>query len=219
MRTKENADDYRYFPEPDIPPVEISIQRSEELKNSIGELANVKLIRYITKYRLNEKDAQYICSDPELASFFDRCVQSARFSPLDYSRRIMSELAKYLNDTNKSFEDTKLDVKRFNELMEEVDKGSISNSAFKKAFIALAETDLDVKKIINDLGLLQLADENELERIAERVLKENPKSADDYKRGKTNALGYLMGQCMKISNGKANPVRMKEILLSHLAKK
>ena len=78
---------------------------------------------------------------------------------------------------------------------------------------------LDVKKIINDLGLLQLADENELERIAERVLKENPKSADDYKRGKTNALGYLMGQCMKISNGKANPVRMKEILLSHLAKK
>ena len=103
--------------------------------------------------------------------------------------------------------------------MEEVDKGSISNSAFKKAFIALAETDLDVKKIINDLGLLQLADENELERIAERVLKENPNSADDYKRGKTNALGYLMGQCMKISNGKANPVRMKEILLSHLAKK
>ena len=219
MRTKENADDYRYFPEPDIPPVEISIQRSEELKNSIGELANVKLIRYITKYRLNEKDAQYICSDPELASFFDRCVQSARFSPQDYSRRIMSELAKYLNDTNKSFEDTKLDVKRFNDLMEEVDKGSISNSAFKKAFIALAETDFDVKKIINDLGLLQLADENELERIAERVLKENPKSADDYKRGKTNALGYLMGQCMKISNGKANPVRMKEILLSHLAKK
>ncbi len=218
MRTKENADDYRYFPEPDIPPVEISQRRCDELKKSVPELGNIKLIRYISEYCLNEKDAHYICDDPKLAAFFDECVQSGRYSPQVYSRRIMSELAKYLNANEKSFEDIRLDVKRFNELLGEVEKGNISNSAFKKAFEFMIENDDNVKTIINDLGLLQLTDESELERIAELVIKQNPKSVDDYKKGKTNALGYIMGQCMKCSKGKADPVRMKEIVLSHLAK-
>ena len=216
MRTKENADDYRYFPEPDIPPFEVSKQKIEELSALIPQLPNIKIIRYVTELGISVKDAEFIADNIELSAFFDECVVSARHRPKSYCDWIMGELVKYLNSHSISFGQTRLTVGGLNDMLDAIANGIISNSAAKKVFEVLLEDQKSVDEIINELGLAQLNDISQLEVIAEQVLSSNEKSVQDYKSGKTNALGYLVGQCMKVSNGKADPVRMKEILLSYL---
>ena len=217
MRTKENAEDYRYFPEPDIPPFEISQARIDELAQTVAELANKKVIRYVTELGISEKEAAYIAEDMKLAQFFDDCVSSGRHTPKSYCVWIMGELVKYLNSTAKSFEQTALTVSGMNDMLDAVSKGVISVSAAKRVFEVLLEKQTPVSTVIKELGLAQISSSEELERIGKQVISQNEKSVQDYRRGKTNALGYLVGQCMKATNGKADPVRMKDIILSLLA--
>ena len=216
MRTKENADDYRYFPEPDIPPFEISQERIDQLSACQPELANVKLIRYVSEYGIDEKSAEYISDDIDLAQFFDACCKSQRHDPKSYCSWIMSELVKYLNSHTCSFSQTKLTVSGLNDLLDAADRGMISSTAAKRVFEVLLQIQQPVDEIINELGLAQVSDEFVLREIADQVINENAKSVSDYKGGKSNALGFLIGQCMKKSKGKADPVKMKEILLSLL---
>lgn len=216
MRTKENADDYRYFPEPDIPPVYIDQQRIDKLALSIPELPNRKLFRYIKEYGIDEKSAEYIADDLALSGFFDDCCGSKKHSPKSYCDWIMGELAKHMNERDIAFTDTKLTVKGLNDMLDAAARGEISSSAAKKVFDVLLSKDKAVSDIIDDLGLAQISDDEALKAIADRVIKENKKSVSDYKNGKTNALGFLIGQCMKVSKGKADPVKMKEIILSRL---
>ncbi len=216
MRTKENSDDYRYFPEPDIPPFQISNQRLCDIKNALPELPNKKLIRYIIDYGIAEKEAEYIAYDPELSDFFDKCCKTQKKPPKRYCSWIMGELVKYLNVTGTVLSQTKLTSDRLNELFDEIDNGVISNTAAKSVFEVLLEKDMKVAKIIADLGLTKLTDEVSLKAVAQQIINENAKSVTDYKNGKTNALGFLIGQCMKRTNGKADPIKMKEIMLSLL---
>ena len=215
MRTKENSDDYRYFPEPDIPPIRLDEEHIRELEIK-QELPNIKLIRYIDDIGIGQKEAEYISDDPELAHFFDECVLTGRHPAKSYCSWIMGELAKYLNANDKAFSQTKLTEGALNDLLDAVSAGKISVSAAKKAFEVIVESSEPVESIIERLGLAQVNDETELEKIADKVLDENRKSVSDYKRGKTNALGYLVGQAMKASKGKADPVKMKDIILSKL---
>ena len=215
MRTKENSDDYRYFPEPDIPPIRLDEEHIRELEIK-QELPNIKLIRYIDDIGIGQKEAEYISDDPELAHFFDECVSTGRHPAKSYCSWIMGELAKYLNANDKAFSQTKLTEGALNDLLDAVFAGKISVSAAKKVFEVIVESSEPVESIIDRLGLAQVTDETELEKIADKVLSENRKSVSDYKRGKTNALGYLVGQAMKASKGKADPVKMKDIILSKL---
>lgn len=214
MRTKENADDYRYFPEPDIPSAYISEQDIGKFSHTIPELPNVKMIRYISEYGIDSKEAEYIAFNQSIAQFFDECIKTQKHTPKKYCSWIMGELAKYLNASQKELSQTKLTVDVLNDLIDSVDENVISNSAAKTVFAVLLEKKISVKEIISELGLSQISDTNALEAIAKQVLSENEKSVSDYKNGKTNALGFLVGQCMKLSNNKANPVKMKEIILS-----
>ena len=216
LRTKENADDYRYFPEPDIPPFEISTERVSELSDQQPELPNIKLIRYVSEFGIDEKSAEYIADDIELAQFFDECCSSQRHAPKSYCSWIMSELVKHLNAQSCSFSQTKLTVLGLNDLLDAVDREKISATAAKRVFEVLLVEEQAVTDIINELGLAQVSDETTLKDIAVLVINENAKPVSDYRAGKTNALGFLIGQCMKKSKGKADPVKMKSILLDLL---
>ena len=216
MRSKEDAQDYRYFPEPDLLTIVVEQERVDKLKESIPELPNAKILRYVKKFGLNIKDATFIAESVELAALFDECMAKEKFPAKLYTTWILGDLVKYFNATGKTLADTKINAENLTELVSVIDNGTISNAGGKKVFAVLLEEEKKVADIINEQGLAQVSDDSVLEKIAEDVLAANEKSVNDYKGGKTNALGFLVGQCMKASKGKANPAKMKEIILSKL---
>jgi aspartyl-tRNA(Asn)/glutamyl-tRNA(Gln) amidotransferase subunit B len=217
MRSKEDAQDYRYFPEPDLLTIVVEQERVDELKKQIPELPNVKLVRYVKEYGITLKEATFVSESVELAGLFDECMAKGKAAPKSYISWIVGDFVKYLNDTGKTVADTKLTADKLIELVEVIDNKTISNASGKKVFAVLLEKDKSVKDIISELGLSQVSDTAALEKIADEVLAANEKSIADFKNGKTNALGYLVGQCMKASKGKANPGMMKEIITRKLS--
>lgn len=216
MRSKEDSQDYRYFPEPDLLTIVVDQERVARLKDDIPELPNAKLLRYVKEFGLSQKDAAFIAESVELASLFDSCMAKGRFPAKSYTTWILGDFIKYLNDNAKTVSDTKLNADNLTELVELIENKTISNAGGKKIFAVILEQEKSVKKLVEELGLAQVSDASALEAIADKVLSENQKSITDYKNGKTNALGYLVGQCMKASKGKANPGMMKEIVINKI---
>ncbi|MBO5449169.1 MAG: Asp-tRNA(Asn)/Glu-tRNA(Gln) amidotransferase subunit GatB [Ruminococcus sp.] len=216
MRSKEDAQDYRYFPEPDLLTIVVEQERVDELKATIPELPNIKILRYVKEFGLNIKDATFIAESVELAGFFDACMAKGRFGAKCYTTWILGELVKFMNETGKTLADTKLTPENLTDLAEVIENKTISNAGGKKVFAVILNEDKPVAEIIKEQGLAQVSDDSVLEKIADEVLAANEKSVNDYKGGKTNALGYLVGQCMKASKGKANPGKMKEIILKKI---
>ncbi len=216
MRSKEDAQDYRYFPEPDLLTIVIDKERIEKLKSEIPELPNKKLVRYVKKFGLSQKDASFISEDIEKSSLFDECVKDNPKLAKNVSNWILSDVAKYCNETGKKISDTKLNADKLLYIIKLISEGKISNSAGKTIFEIIIDNDKDIDEIIKEKSLAQVSDVSALEAIADEVIANNEKSVSDYKSGKTNALGYLVGQCMKASKGKANPGMMKEIILKKL---
>lgn len=216
MRSKEDSQDYRYFPEPDLLNIVVDQERVARLKDDIPELPNAKLLRYVKEFGLSQKDAAFIAESVELASLFDSCMAKGRFPAKSYTTWILGDFIKYLNDNAKTVSDTKLNADNLTELVELIENKTISNAGGKKIFAVILEQEKSVKKLVEELGLAQVSDASALEAIADKVLSENQKSITDYKNGKTNALGYLVGQCMKASKGKANPGMMKEIVINKI---
>ncbi|MDE5947140.1 MAG: Asp-tRNA(Asn)/Glu-tRNA(Gln) amidotransferase subunit GatB [Oscillospiraceae bacterium] len=212
MRTKEDAQDYRYFPEPDLLTIVVDEAKIEELKNTIPELPNKKISRYVKEYGLLQVDATLIAESLDKSKLYDECTSMNKCSPKTLSNWILSDISKFTNDTGKSILETKLTAEKLVALVCEVEKGTISNSSAKKIFDIIIKEDKDPVKLIEELGLAQNSDDGFLEQLAKDVLSANEKSVNDYKNGKTNALGYLVGQCMKASKGKANPGKVKEIV-------
>lgn len=217
MRSKEDAQDYRYFPEPDLLTIVVEQERVDALKSSLPELPNKKIIRYIKELGLVEADARMIVDVPEKSKLFDECVAVGGCTPKNISNWILSDISKYTNDTGKSIYETKLTAEKLCKLIAVIEKGTISNTAGKKVFEELLVNDKSVDEIIKEKGLAQISDTSFLDEIVDTILANNEKSVTDYKGGKTNALGFLVGQCMKASKGKANPAMVKEILLKKLA--
>ena len=216
MRTKEDAQDYRYFPEPDLLTIVVPEEKIQALKDSIPELPNVKLQRYVFDFGLSQTDASLIAEDISRSKLFDACVALGNCKPKSISNWILADIAKYTNETGKTIEETALTPEHLTALIEQVEKGVISNASAKKVFAVIVEEDKDPIAIIEEKGMKQNSDTGFLEQLAKDVLAQNEKSVTDYKNGKTNALGYLVGQCMKASKGKANPGIVKEIVTKML---
>ncbi len=216
MRSKEDAHDYRYFPEPDLRTIVVEQERIDNLKSLIPELPNKKIVKYVKEYGLSQKDATFIAENIEIAKLFDGCMDKNLYSAKSYTTWILGDLVAYLNETGKTLSQTNINAENLTSLVEKIEKKIISNANGKKIFAIIIEEDKDIDKLIDEMGLAQVSDTSALEAIADEVLANNEKSVNDYKNGKTNALGFLVGQCMKASKGQANPGMMKEIILKKI---
>lgn len=216
MRSKEDAHDYRYFPEPDLRTIVVEQERIDSLKALIPELPNKKIVKYVKEYGLSQKDATFIAENIEIAKLFDGCMAKNLYGAKSYTTWILGDLVAYLNETGKTLSETNINAENLTELVSKIEKNVISNANGKKIFAIIVKESKDIDKLIDEMGLAQVSDTSALEAIADEVLAGNEKSVTDYKNGKTNALGFLVGQCMKASKGKANPGMMKEIILKKI---
>lgn len=204
MRSKEEAHDYRYFPEPDLTPIIISNEKIEKLERLLPEMPIEKRARFVSEYGLSEKDASIIIGSKALAKFYEDVVKEGG-NPKTASNYILGDLLRLLNANNMEAEEIKISPKNLVDLFKIIEEGKISNTAGKEVFKEMFENDRPVLDIIEEKGLSQISCSNEIEKLVDEVLSNNPKSIEDYKSGKTQAIGFLMGQVMKASKGKANP--------------
>mgnify|MGYP004461553767 CR=1 FL=1 len=216
LRSKENAQDYRYFPEPDLKTIAIDEQKVEAIKSTIPEMPNDKIIRYMKEYQLSQTDASLIADNLIWSKLFEETVHFQTVKPKLIANWILTDVAQYMNESGHSIFDTSLDAKRFCDMLTAIENGVISNTAAKKVFAKLLDSDETVSNIIEQQGLGQNSNQDELIQIVVQVLEENQKSVQDYANGKTNAFGFLMGQCMKKTKGKGNPNILKEELMKRL---
>jgi aspartyl-tRNA(Asn)/glutamyl-tRNA(Gln) amidotransferase subunit B len=216
MRSKEDADDYRYFPEPDLKNIFISQEEIDNLASTIPELPNKKIIRYTNEYDLSLVEATLIADSKEKSSFFEKSVALNQCKPRSISNWILTDISKYLNEHKCEINDTKITPELLVKLIACVDKGMISSSVAKTLITELLENASDPEILIKERNLAQNSNEDEIKTLAQQVISDNEKSVNDYKNGKTNALGFLVGQCMKASKGKANPTLVKKYILELL---
>ncbi len=216
LRSKEDAHDYRYFPEPDLLTIVLEEDYVNALKDTIPELPNKKLLRYTSEYGLKQNDAGLIVESVDKSTFFEKAVSLNKCSPKAVCNWILGDITKYLNETHKELSDIMLTPEKLAELISMIESGKISNAAAKQAFEVLVTEDKEPLEVVEQKGLLQISDDSELEQIVNKVMSENSKSIEDYKNGKTNALGYLTGQCMKATKGQGNPSKMKEMILKFI---
>ena len=217
MRSKEEAHDYRYFPEPDLTPIIIPKEKVDKLEKSLPEMPIEKRARFVSEYGLSEKDASIIIGSKTLAKFYEEVV-SLGANPKTVSNYILGDLLRLLNANNMEAEDIKISPKNFVSLLKIIESGKISNTAGKEVFKEMFVSDKDPEIIIEEKGLAQISCSDEIEKLVNQVLSDNPKSIEDFKAGKTQAVGFLMGQVMKASKGKANPPVAKQMIEEKLVK-
>ena len=214
MRTKEDAHDYRYFPDPDLLPLELNDDFINEIKKEIPELPDEKKKRFIEKFNLSPYEANILVSDIETSKYFEDVSKNSDVKLA--TNWITGELFALLN--NKSIEITESPIKSENlaKLINLIKDGTISGKIAKTVFEIMADSGKDPKKIVEEKGLKQQSDPKELEKIIDKVISDNPKNVEAYKSGKDKLFGFFVGQVMKQSNGKANPQLVNEILKKKL---
>lgn len=217
MRTKENAQDYRYFPEPDLVPIVLTEEYVEKLKSNLPELPDKKKARYLSEFGLTDYEATLLVNTKDLASFFEETVK-LNVSPKAVSNWILGDISKVINEKGVSIEDVGISSRQLADLIDDISKGVISNTAAKTVFELILHTDKSVKEIIEEKGLAQLNDEKAILEMIDLVLERNEKSIIDYKKGKTNVVGFLVGQVMKESKGKGNPQIINNLIKEKLDK-
>jgi len=212
LRSKEEAHDYRYFPEPDLVPVVLGKSYVEQLKSELPELPHIKKERYIKELGLPEYDAGVITVSLPMTRFFEECVANYKGDVKTISNWVMGELMRILKDRNMEAEQIPFPPAYLIELLELIDNGTISGSAAKKVFENMFDSKEKPAVIVEKLGLVQISDEGALKEIVEKILQNNPGSVEDYKNGKKKAFGFLVGQTMRETKGKANPQLVNRIL-------
>lgn len=210
MRGKEDAHDYRYFPEPDLMPLSISREWVEEIRNSLPELPNQKRARYMS-LGLSEYDASVIVEQMESALFFDKVLELGADAKLAVNF-MMGPIAAYLKEEHITITDTKLTPENLAELLGLISKNTISNNIGKQIIVDMMKDGTSASKIVEEKGLSQITDVNAIRKIVEEVVNNSPAQVEQYKSGKTNIFGYFVGQVMKATKGKANPQTVNEIL-------
>ena len=216
LRSKEDAQDYRYFPEPDLLTIVLNEEKLKELKDSIPELPNKKKVRYIKEMGLPEADAVLLAETKEKSDFFESILAAAPIKAKNAANWVLGDVSRLMNEQNKSINDLNLDPKQIAEIIALIESNKISSSAGKQVFDEMMKTGKKPAEIVKEKGLEQVSDTSALQAIVDGVVANNQKSITDYKNGKTNALGFLVGQCMKASKGKGNPALMKEMLSKYL---
>ena len=211
MRSKEEAHDYRYFPEPDLLPLEIDRKWQQKLKAKLPEMPQERRQRFVAKYGLPPYDAGVLTESRNLADYFEECLRSFPYHK-QVSNWIMGEFLRLVKKENVAIDKVKVTPAQTGELLNYLKKGTVSGKLAKLIFEEMFKTGKEAEEIIETGGLKQITDETSLEKVVEEVLKENPQGVQDFKAGKEKALGYLVGQIMKKTKGKANPQLVNRFL-------
>ena len=217
MRDKEDAQDYRYFPEPDLVAIKLSDEYIKNVKNNLPELPETRYDRYIKEYNMSEKDARIIVASKYLSDLFEKASKICN-NHKAVSNWIISDISRILNEKEIEPNEIPFTAEELAKLVILIDKGTISSSIGKKVMQELFENPRDPEDIIKEKGWIQISDEGAIKEVVMQVLEANPQSIADYKAGKDRALGFLVGQAMKQTKGKANPQLLNKMLLEELKK-
>ncbi|AQT84367.1 aspartyl/glutamyl-tRNA(Asn/Gln) amidotransferase subunit B [Paenibacillus larvae subsp. larvae] len=215
MRSKEEAHDYRYFPDPDLVKVYIDEEWKERIRSTIPELPDARKARYIRDYGLPSYDAEILTSSLKLAEFFEESLEYTADAKM-VSNWVMGELLGYLNANNLEIMDVKVTGKGLGEMIGLIEKGTISSKIAKTVFKEMIETGKAPQQIVEEKGLVQISDEGAIQAVVNQVIQNNPQSVADYKAGKEKAVGFLVGQVMKETRGKANPGLVNKLIVNTL---
>ncbi len=215
MRGKEYAHDYRYFPEPDLVPVEPSKEWIEEIKKKIGELPEARKIRFMDELKLPAYDAGLLTSSKALANFFEETLKLYN-KPKIIANWILGDLMAYLNENKKTIDQIDFTPAQLAEILQLIDKGTISGKIAKSVLVEVLKSGKQVKDVISESGMTQISDEGELVKIVKEVIKNNPGPVGEYKKGKKGIVGFLVGQVMKATKGRANPGMVNKFLMKEL---
>ena len=216
MRSKEDAMDYRYFPEPDLGPISVKEEWITEIKNNQPELAQEKRERYIKEYSLPEYDATQLTSEKSLADLFEKILETGA-NPKKVSNYLMGETMRLLKEQEKEVDDINFSPKHLGTLIKLQEEGKINSNVAKEIFEHIFNEDIDPEVYVKEHGLQMESNEDELKDIIKKVIDDNPKSVEDYNNGKEKAIGFLVGQTMKLTKGKANPGMVNKLLKEMLS--
>ncbi|EIW19782.1 MULTISPECIES: Asp-tRNA(Asn)/Glu-tRNA(Gln) amidotransferase subunit GatB [Pelosinus] len=215
MRSKEQAHDYRYLPEPDLVPIVVDPARVAEIRANLPELPDARRQRLMNDYGLSEYDAGIITSSKAVADYFDQSVQNNGDAKV-VANWLMGEVSKHLNSEGITILDCPVSPKQLTELLALIEKGTISNKIAKTVFEEMWTSRKDAEVIVKEKGLVQISDSSEIVAIVESVIAANPQSVADFKAGKDKAIGFLVGQIMKQTKGRANPDMVNTLLRERL---
>ena len=217
MRDKEDAQDYRYFPEPDLVAIKLSEEYIENIRKTLPEMPESRKERYLRDYKLSEKDAGIITASKYLSDLFEKASEiCGNYKAVN--NWIISDISRILNETEMDPIQIPFDAKQLAKLVELIDKGTISSSIGKKVLVELFENPRDPEDIIKEKGWIQISDEGAIKEVVLKIIEANPQSVADYKAGKDRALGFLVGQAMKETKGKANPQMLNKMFAEELKK-
>jgi aspartyl-tRNA(Asn)/glutamyl-tRNA(Gln) amidotransferase subunit B len=225
QRSKEYAHDYRYFPEPDLPPLAFSRNEVDKLRAELPELPEAKFDRFVTQYSLTPYDTELLTDTKPLADYFEECVRLAVAKTVESDRQkkakaisnwILGDFTRLLNLENMKIEDSKVKPLDLVELLDLMEKGTLSGPLAKKAFEITFKTGKGPSIVIKEEGLVQISDSGELGIIVDKIIADNEKAVIDYRAGKEASLTFLIGQVMKASRGKANPAVVRQIIVDKL---
>jgi aspartyl-tRNA(Asn)/glutamyl-tRNA(Gln) amidotransferase subunit B len=215
MREKEMAHDYRYFPDPDLPPLVISPQLIQKITTEMPELPDAKRIRFIEEYQLSEYNADVLTNSQELADFYERVAKGSG-NAKSAANWVMNELLGRLNAVGKEIDDTPVSAENLALLVKNVDSGQISGKIAKTVFDEMFASGKSPDAIISEKGLVQISDPAALEAVVKKIVEANPSEVAGYKAGKTKLLGFFVGQVMKETKGQANPGLVNDLVKKHL---
>lgn len=215
MRGKIQSADYRCFPDPDLPPIELEQEWIDEIKANLPELPDARKKRYVEAFGLPEYDAELLTLTKEMADFFEETLKTYP-KPKAVSNWMMGDLSRLLMGNRLEITQSPVSPLQLAELLKLIDKGTISGKIAKTILEEMVITGKDPAKIVEEKGLVQISDEGEISRIIDEIIANNPKSVEDFRNGKTKAIGFLVGQTMKATKGKANPELVNKLLVEKM---
>lgn len=215
MRKKEAENDYRYFPEPDLMPIVISDEMIEAARQSLPELPDAKQARFVAQYGLSDEDSITLTALRETADYLDATVKAGADAKTA-ANWMLGDLSKMVNENNLTFAQAPVTPENLAAMIALIEKGTISGKIAKKVIVSMWETGKDPDTIVKEQGLVQITDTGAIEAIVKEVIANNPKSVEDFNNGKGKAIGFLVGQVMKASKGRANPGVVNELLQKYL---
>ena len=217
MRTKEEANDYRYFPDPDLLPVKIDKEIIEKIASSLPELFDQKVDRYVKTLSIKHVDATEIAKNIELAEYFEDALNTYNGNPQLLANWLITEVMAILNKDKIDIASLPISAKSVSQLIQRIDDGTISSTIAKNIFSQLIESEMSVDELIKEQGLEQISDTNEIEQVITTVLNENQEQKDQYLAGKEQVLGFLIGKVMQKTQGKANPKLVNDLMVEILS--
>ena len=217
MRDKEDAQDYRYFPDPDLVAIKLSEEYIEDIKNNLPELPESRRTRYISEFGLSEKDSDMLTNSKYLSNMFENAEKQCKNAKA-VANWLLSDVSRILNEKELEPDQIPFTADNLAKMISLIDKGTISSAIAKKVLEELFENPKDPEEIIKEKGWIQISDEGAIKEVVMKILEANPQSVADFKAGKDKALGFLVGQAMKETKGKANPQMLNKMFLEELKK-